>query len=137
MGEHSRLKRIRVVAAVLIESGRVLAARRGPEMRMPGLWEFPGGKVEAGETDQEALRRELQEELAVDVLVTDRVAAVVHRYEAFEIELIAYACSERRGELQPREHAELRWLENSGLRSVQWAAADVGLLDAVASVLAP
>jgi len=105
-------------------------------MRMPGSWEFPGGKVEAKESDREALRRELDEELGIDVTVDERVATVVHRYDTFEIELVAYRCSGRNRELVATEHAELRWLNRATLRTVEWAAADVGLLDAVEALLA-
>jgi 8-oxo-dGTP diphosphatase len=126
-------KRIRVVAAVLVENAKVLAACRGEGMHMPGLWEFPGGKVETGENDRDALRRELQEELAIDVTVKERIGSVIHRYGDFEIELIAYHCADRTGDFVAREHAELRWLDAGALRSVEWAPADVGLLDSVQS----
>jgi 8-oxo-dGTP diphosphatase len=127
------MKRIRVVAAALIENGLVLAAKRGEGMRMAGLWEFPGGKVEPGEGDRDALRRELREELAIEVRVQEQLGSVVHRYSDFEIELIAYHCTDRQGAPVAREHAELRWLGASELWSVNWAAADIHLLDSVAS----
>jgi 8-oxo-dGTP diphosphatase len=129
-------KRLRVVAAILVESGCVLAAKRGPAMRMPGRWEFPGGKVEPGETDRQALRRELREELAVDVRVTEPVGTVVHRYATFEIELVAYRCTNRQGELEAREHETLLWLTASELEVVAWSDADLALLPDVSLALA-
>ena len=117
----------------LIENGLVLAAKRGEGLRMAGLWEFPGGKVEPGERDRDALRRELREELAIEVRVQEQLGSVVHRYSDFEIELIAYHCTDRQGAPVAREHAELRWLGASELRSMNWAAADIHLLDSVAS----
>jgi len=129
------VKCIRVVAAVLIEAKKVLAAKRGATMRMPGLWEFPGGKVEPHEDDREALRRELVEELAIDVRGAEQIATVTHRYDTFEIELVAYRCTDRAGSPQAREHDEFRWLSAADLDSVTWSAADIGLLRAVASAL--
>jgi len=128
---------IRVVAAVLLRGDRVLAAQRGPNMRMPGLWEFPGGKVEPGEGDRSALRRELREELAIEVEVGDHLATVHHPYETFEIELVAYRCHLGDSSPSAREHAALQWLARDELRSLPWSAADIGLLDAVASALSP
>ena len=124
-----------MVAAVLVEDDKVLAAKRGPTMRMAGLWEFPGGKVEAGEQDQQALKRELVEELGISVSVGDAVATVVHPYETFEIELVAYRCGGRSADLTPVEHEDLRWLDAASLRSVTWAPADIALLDAVEALL--
>jgi 8-oxo-dGTP diphosphatase len=124
------VKRIRVVAAAIVRDGRVLAARRGPGMSLPGMWEFPGGKVEPGEDDAAALVRELREELAIDVQVLEFLAVASHDYPHLSIELALLLC---RTDDEPvaHEHDALRWLNADALRSVDWAPADVPLLPAV------
>lgn len=123
---------IRVVAGVVVRDGRILAAQRGPHGREPLLWEFPGGKVEGGESDADALVRELREELGIDVAVEGLVGESVHAYAHARIHLVAYRCRLVSGEPEAREHAALRWLLPSELGSVRWAPADVPLLGAVA-----
>lgn len=129
---------IRVVAGVWIREGRVLAALRRPDQARGGLWELPGGKVEPGEADPEALARELAEELGADVSVEDRpLGESVHAYEDVRIHLIAYRVSARPGSPDPvaREHAQLRWLDRTALDQLPWAPADVALLEAVRRAL--
>jgi len=129
------VSRVRVVAAVIVRGGEVLAARRGPQQRQPLLWEFPGGKVEPGETDAEALQRELGEELAVEVSVGSRVGEVIHRYSWGTICLVAYRCALVRGTPMALEHAEVRWVDSAGLASLEWAPADRPLLGSVVASL--
>ena len=130
------MSEVRVVAGAIVVGGRVFAARRGPQMKLPGLWELPGGKVEAGEDDREALVRELLEELGVEVCVGERLAQSVFAYPHVEVRLVAYACSLRAGEVALREHDAVRWLAAGELGEVEWAPADVPLLGAVAVLLA-
>jgi 8-oxo-dGTP diphosphatase len=119
---------IRVVAAVWIRDGRVLAAERGPQQSNPGAWELPGGKVEPGESDREALRRELTEELGLDAIVGARVGPVSR---LGRIELVAYLIDAGDTEPVPSEHATLRWLDRDALWSVGWAVADLPLVAAI------
>jgi len=86
------VKRVRVVAAVLRRDGRILVTRRHGHADRGGQWEFPGGKVEPGESEPEALRREIREELDCEVAVEDLVARTSHRYPDLEVELAFYAC---------------------------------------------
>lgn len=125
-------ERIRVVAGAVVVDGQLLAVRRGPQMRLAGLWELAGGKVEPGESDPDALARELQEELGIDVVVGPHLAEADHDYTSARIVLAAYGCSLRAGEPTLSEHDALRWLTADTLHSVAWAPADVPLLDAVA-----
>ena len=104
-------------------------------MARGGLWEFPGGKVEAGETDAVALRREMVEELALHVEVGDCLGEVRHDYGDVVIRLVAYACSVSSGEPVVREHSEVAWVDASGLRDLIWAPADIPLLSAVETLL--
>ncbi len=123
--------RLHVVAAAILEGGRVLAARRSASMREPLKWEFPGGKIEQGESAADALARELLEELCVEV----EVGPPLGTSETPELELRLFSCRIRSGALLAREHAELRWLGAHELRSLDWAPADVPLLECVARVL--
>jgi 8-oxo-dGTP diphosphatase len=116
-----RVAQIEVVGAVLVDGGGILAARRGPDMNLPGMWEFPGGKVEAGETHQEALRRELVEELGCTVEVGGLVASTDHGH----VTLTTYFCTLVDGTPEPTEHSELRWLSPGALAELEWAPADI------------
>ena len=130
------MSEVRVVAGAIVTDGRLLAARRGPDMKLPGLWELPGGKVEAGEHDADALARELMEELGIAVRVGRRLAESVFAYPHVDVRLVAYACVIVGGEVRPTEHDAVRWLAAPELGEVQWAPADVPLLTAVREVLA-
>lgn len=100
-------KRIRVVCAILEMADRILLTRRGPGMRHPLQWEFPGGKVHSGESDINALRRELQEELAIEINVLALMHPVTHDYQDVHIELVPIRCQIRSGTITLREHVAL------------------------------
>jgi 8-oxo-dGTP diphosphatase len=123
---------VRVVAAALLQDGRVLAARRRPPHRLGGGWEFPGGKVEPGEDDVAALVRECREDLSVDVAVSEVLASSQHD----DLHLVLYASVVVAGE--PRagiDHDELRWLGRADLEGVPWLPIDRALLGAVRPLL--
>ena len=122
--ESSAKRQINVVGAVLVRDGRILAARRGPEMALPGMWEFPGGKIEDGESHQEALARELAEELLCEAEVGEHVETTTHQYDFGTVTLATYLCTLISGEPQVTEHAEIRWLAPGELDNVEWAPAD-------------
>jgi 8-oxo-dGTP diphosphatase len=122
-----------VGAAIRDEEGRIFAARRGPGGAMAGRWEFPGGKVEGGEEPEEALARELGEELGVSV----EVGAFVARGEApigggRTVRLDVYEARLVAGEIELREHTEGRWLTSGELGALDWADADLPAVDALA-----
>ena len=119
------LKRIEVVGAVLVHDGRVFAAKRGPGKSMAGYWEFPGGKVEADETPEEALARELREELKIDVTVGEFIVTATHEADTAVIELSTYLCTIIEGVPVLTEHEEFRWIPDSQLSDVEWAPADI------------
>lgn len=125
-----------VVGAAIIDGASVLVARRGPEMSAPDRWEFPGGKVEAGESHAEALRRELGEELGVDVHVGGHVGTGRATTEhGVAIVLEVYRATLVAGRPTPAEHAELRWARASDLSKLEWADADVPIVPAVVAML--
>lgn len=126
------MRTIHVVGAAIFRRGRVLAALRSATMALPNQWEFPGGKLEEGETPQEALFREIQEELGVPVEVLDFVARGEHHVKDARIVLDVYRCALISGEPEAREHAELRWLEPVELKGMDFALADIPAVQVLA-----
>lgn len=126
----STRKHHHVVAAVIEVDGKVLCMQRGVNRYdyTSHKWEFPGGKIEEGETPQQALHRELLEEMALDVEVHEHLATVTHDYPDFTITLAAYRCTAATKEFIMREHAASRWLPWSELSTLQWCAADEKLI---------
>jgi mutator protein MutT len=115
---------VRVVAGVLERADRVLLARRRPEDHQGGKWEFPGGKVEPGESEQEALEREFQEEFGVEVGARERLGANLYTYPDKCVELIAWRAEYRAGEFHPVAHDALAWVKREALGRYEVAAAD-------------
>nr|WP_326491021.1 (deoxy)nucleoside triphosphate pyrophosphohydrolase [Agromyces marinus] len=118
-------KQINVVGAVVVREDTVLAAQRSAAMSLPGLWEFPGGKVEADETPQEALAREMDEELLCTVQIGDHVETTSHEYPFGVVTLTTYYATLIGDEPQLTEHSAIRWIPIPVLDSVEWAPADV------------
>lgn len=121
------MKRVEVVAAVIMKEGRVFATQRGYGEFKDG-WEFPGGKVEAGESPEEALRREIREELEVEVNVGDLIDTIEYDYPAFHLSMKCYACTIAGGSPHLLEHEAARWLSADQLDSVAWLPADITLI---------
>lgn len=120
-----------VTAAVVIENGRVLVARRPPGGRHPGSWEFPGGKVEEGETPEECLAREMMEEMGVQVSVGDMLASVKHSYPDLAVELHAFECTVTGGRLRDIGCSEHQWVEPTDLGRFDLLPPDRELLELV------
>ena len=128
------MKTINVVAAVIMKEGRVFATQRGYSEFKDG-WEFPGGKVEAGESPEEALRREIREELEVEVNVDDLIDTIEYDYPAFHLSMKCYACTIAGGSPHLLEHEAARWLSADQLDSVAWLPADITLIPKIAGLL--
>jgi 8-oxo-dGTP diphosphatase len=120
---------IDVTAAILIENGRVLIARRRPGKRQAGLWEFPGGKVRPGETPEQCLKREIQEELGVQIAIGEFFGESVYAYEDQTIRLLAYRVRVEGGEISPNDHAELAWVAVADLHRYRFCPADIPLTE--------
>lgn len=128
------MKTINVVAAVIMKEGKVFATQRGYGEFKDG-WEFPGGKVEAGESQEEALRREIREELEVEVNVGDLIDTIEYDYPAFHLSMKCYACTIAGGSPHLLEHEAARWLSADQLDSVAWLPADITLIPKIAGLL--
>jgi 8-oxo-dGTP diphosphatase len=119
-----------VTCAIIVDGMQVLCALRGPGMRLAGEWEFPGGKLEAHESAEECIVREIVEELQLQVEVMERGPSVLHPYQPGRwLQLIPFVCQVVGGELQLREHAEVRWCLPAEMAQLHWAQADLGIVD--------
>jgi 8-oxo-dGTP diphosphatase len=126
-------KTVNVVAGAIVSAGRLFATQRGYG-DWAGWWEFPGGKIEAGEAPEEALRRELREELALEVRVGEEVARVEYDYPKFHLSMHLYLCTPE-GEPTLREHSAARWLSKDELEAVRWLPADIEVLPQIKRLL--
>lgn len=127
-------RKIEVVAAVIHKDGRILATQRGYG-EFKDKWEFPGGKMEAGEGREEALRREIREELDAEIAVGKLLCTVEYDYPAFHLTMHCYLCSVVSGTLVLKEHESARWLSADGLESVDWLPADIQVIPIIRKCL--
>ena len=122
------MKTVKVVAAVIVQYGKVFATQRGYGEFKDG-WEFPGGKIEEGETPQQALVREIQEELDTEVDVGNLLGTVEYDYPTFHLSMQCFLCRIKSGRLNLKEHEAARWLAEDELDSVDWLPADIEVLE--------
>lgn len=122
------MKTIRVVAAIIVENDKIFATQRGYG-EFKGGWEFPGGKIEEGETPQQALVREIKEELDTEIEVGELVERVEYDYPQFHLSMDCFLCKIKAGKLVLKEHEDARWLGRDELGSVEWLPADEGLVE--------
>ena len=128
------MKRINVVAAVIIRNGRIFATQRGYG-EWKDWWEFPGGKIEPGESPEEALLREIREELAIDIVIDRHLTTVDYDYPDFHLTMHCYICH-LKDAIQPHllEHEAARWLGRDELEEVKWLPADVEVVKALFAI---
>lgn len=118
-------KPIEVVGAVIVDGDKVLCALRSQAMALPGMWEFPGGKIDPGETPEAALAREIEEELGCRITVGEPVAECTYAYPHVTVRLVTYRAQIVSGEPHPAEHERLGWFNFSELEALPWAPADL------------
>ena len=128
------MKRIEVVAAVIVRDDEVLATRRGYG-EWQGWWEFPGGKIEAGESPQDALRREIREELDAEIEVGRLLETVEWDYPSFHLTMHCFICTLVSGSMNLNEHEAAAWLTKENIGSVKWLPADEGLIGRIRQIL--
>lgn len=133
------MKTVRVVAAVIkAENGKgqpiIFATQRGYG-DLKGGWEFPGGKIEEGETPQEALKREIMEELDTEISVGDLIGTIEYDYPTFHLSMDCFWCEIVKGDLVLKEHEAAKWLSKDELDSVEWLPADVTLISGIKLML--
>jgi len=122
-------KTIEVVAAVIIKDNKIFCAQRADKGELGKKWEFPGGKLELNETNEQALIRELQEELDINVNVDEYIMTVNHEYNTFNLILHAYKCTLKSEKIILKEHLDSKWLALDDLASLDWAAADIPVVN--------
>jgi 8-oxo-dGTP diphosphatase len=124
------LKVVEVVAAIIQDKNKIFATQRGYGEFKDG-WEFPGGKIEPGETPKQALIREIKEELDTDINVGELLDIVEYDYPAFHLKMHCFMCTIKSGNLILKEHEAAKWLTKETLNSVDWLPADKGLIEKI------
>lgn len=124
------MKTIEVVAAIIINNNKILCVQRGDNKReyIAFKYEFPGGKVEIGETREEALVREIKEELGIEITILEEFLTVDHTYPDFNVIMHSFICGCENSEVQLSEHVALQWLPKKELFTLDWAAADIPIV---------
>lgn len=117
------------VAVIIDRDGKILIDRRKSAGEMGGLWEFPGGKIELGETIEECITREVKEELALDIAVGDRLTTITHTYETFKVTLYVHYCQYLSGKPQPIECEEILWVNSSQLSRYRFPPANAKIIN--------
>ena len=123
------MKRIEVVAAIIKKDNKILSTERGYG-DLEGYWEFPGGKIEPGENKEQALKREIMEEMNVEIKVGDFITTVEYDYPDFHLTMHSFIC-ELEGDFKLLEHHAAKWLTRDELDGIKWCPADIEIVDAI------
>jgi 8-oxo-dGTP diphosphatase len=122
---------IRVTCAIIQKGELILACQRSVIMSMPLKWEFPGGKLEKDEDEINCIKREIKEELNVEIKIIQKLRSFTHDYTSFQIELIPFLSEIISGEIILKEHSQYQWLQKSELLELDWAAADLPIVEEI------
>ena len=117
------------VAVINNKQGQILIDRRKKTGEMGGLWEFPGGKIELGETIEECIKREVKEELDIEIIVGDRLTTITHAYKTFNVTLFVHNCQHLSGTPQPLECEEIHWVEPAQMNQYQFPQANTQIIN--------
>ena len=128
------MKVIDVTCAIININGKTLVVQRSAEMKMPLKWEFPGGKIEAGESEEECIKREILEELNIEIEIIKRLSPSCFDYGDISIRLIPFVVEYLKGEIELKEHQRYLLLDKEELRGLDWAEADVAVLEELISL---
>lgn len=128
MNSQPQKRHVHVACAIIEREGLVLSALRSASMNLPLKWEFPGGKIEPGEGREECLRRELVEEMGVQIEVGRALTPSTHEYHTFAVTLYPYVCSILSGEIILHEHSAVTWLPPARMMELEWADADIPVI---------
>ncbi len=128
------MKTINVVAAIIVDKDKIFATQRGYG-EFKGGWEFPGGKVEPNETKEQAIVREIKEELDTTIEVKDYFDTIEYDYDTFHLSMDCFICSVKEGHLVLKEHEAAKWLSKDNLNSVNWLPADISIIEKIKSYL--
>lgn len=119
---------LRVTCAIIKIQDRILAVQRSATMSLPCKWEFPGGKMEEGESEEACIQREIKEELNIEISLEEQLPATYHEYDDFNIELIPFLAKYQSGKIKLSEHQAFSLLSVNELRSLDWAPADLPIV---------
>ena len=128
------MKIISVACAIIYFEDKILVTQRSENMKLPLKWEFPGGKIEFGETEVDCIKREIYEELNIKIEVQEKLTTVVHQYSGFIIRLIPFTAEYLSGELNLKEHANYILDKKDKLNDLDWAEADLPILKELLSI---
>lgn len=120
---------LQVTCAIIQHANKILICQRSASMKLPLKWEFPGGKIEAEESKEDCLRREIKEELNIDVTIHKALTMVEHHYAEFSLQLYPFVCSLHSGEVDALEHTQAIWVDAAELKNYDWAEADLPIVD--------
>jgi 8-oxo-dGTP diphosphatase len=120
---------ITVTCAIILNNDKILVAQRSERMKLPLKWEFPGGKLELGESEVDCVIREVREELGIEIEIIERLRNSIYNYGTFEIKLIPFLAYYLSGEIKLAEHSAFLWLSKDELINLDWAEADISILN--------
>lgn len=119
---------LQVTCAIIVYENKILICQRSAAMKLPLKWEFPGGKIELGESKEDCLRREIREELGLKIGIRKALTPIEHHYPAFSLCLYPFVCILESGKVLPTEHAQAIWVDATELLSYDWAEADLPIV---------
>ncbi len=122
---------LNVACAVIISESKILIVRKGPLMKMAGKYEFPGGKIENNESEEDCIKREIKEELGIKVVVLKRLIPTFYKYESSSVHLIPFLCSQTDGQITLTEHDVFHWVDPHLLKDYDWCDADIAICEQV------